>query len=114
MATLADMVVGFLFDYSNGDVVLQQCQRDGKPRWPTTGLVHHVSTLAACRSHQKPGRLATSTGATEGVMTVKRIGGTEVYDVAQGSRMCFGSLHPICNTSATYSLVGDILQGDFV
>ena len=41
VAALADVVVGFLVDDSNRDVILYQCERSDEPGWPTTSLVPH-------------------------------------------------------------------------
>ena len=47
VATLADTVMGFLVDDSNGDMILQKRERNDEPGWPTPNLLHNArSTLA--------------------------------------------------------------------
>lgn len=40
VGVLADTVVGFLVNDSNRNMILQQCECNDEPGWPTTSLVH--------------------------------------------------------------------------
>ena len=46
VGALANAVVEFLVDDSKRNMILQQCERNDEPGWPTTSLVHNAPMLA--------------------------------------------------------------------